>query len=37
MNEGIITHYLPLKITDDGKKVEKGVDVSMALEIMELS
>jgi uncharacterized LabA/DUF88 family protein/cold shock CspA family protein len=37
MNEGIITHYLPLKVTDDGKKVEKGVDISMALEIMELS
>lgn len=37
MNEGIITHYLPLKVTEEGKKVEKGVDVSMALEIMELS
>jgi uncharacterized LabA/DUF88 family protein len=37
MNEGIITHYLPFRSTDDGKKVEKGVDVSMALEIMELA
>ena len=37
MNEGIITHYLPLRSTDDGKKVEKGVDVSMALEILELA
>jgi uncharacterized LabA/DUF88 family protein/cold shock CspA family protein len=37
MNEGIITHYLPLRSTDEGKKVEKGVDVSMALEILELA
>lgn len=37
MNEGIITHYLPLRQTEEGRKVEKGVDVTMALEIMELS
>jgi uncharacterized LabA/DUF88 family protein/cold shock CspA family protein len=37
MNEGIITHYLPLRSTEEGKKVEKGVDVSMALEILELA
>jgi len=37
MNEGIVTHYLPLRSTDDGKKIEKGIDVAMALEIYELS
>lgn len=37
MNEGIITHYLPLRSNDEGKKIEKGIDVAMALEIYELS
>jgi cold shock CspA family protein/uncharacterized LabA/DUF88 family protein len=37
MNEGIITHYLPLRSNDEGKKIEKGIDVAMSLEIYELS
>lgn len=37
MNEGIITHYLPLRSNDEGKKIEKGIDVAMALDIYELS
>jgi cold shock CspA family protein/uncharacterized LabA/DUF88 family protein len=36
MNEGIITHYLPLKISQ-GKKQEKGIDVWLALEAYELA
>lgn len=37
MNEGIITHYLPLRSNDEGKKIEKGIDVAMSLDIYELS
>ncbi|HUH72954.1 MAG TPA: NYN domain-containing protein [Chitinophagales bacterium] len=37
MNEGIITHYLPLRTNDEGKKIEKGIDVAMSLDIYELS
>jgi len=34
MSEGVITHYLPLR-TRSGKKVEKGIDVWLALEAFE--
>lgn len=37
MNEGIVTHYLPLRSNDEGKKIEKGIDVAMSLEVYELS
>ncbi|TAD99070.1 MAG: NYN domain-containing protein [Bacteroidetes bacterium] len=36
MNEGVVTHYLPLK-TRAGKREEKGIDVWLALEAYELS
>jgi cold shock CspA family protein/uncharacterized LabA/DUF88 family protein len=36
MNEGIITHYLPLKYSQ-GKRQEKGIDVWLALEAYELA
>ncbi|TAF33015.1 MAG: NYN domain-containing protein [Cytophagales bacterium] len=36
MNENIITHYLPLR-SRNGKKEEKGIDVSLALEAYELT
>lgn len=36
MNEGVVTHYLPLR-TVDGRKEEKGVDTWMALEAFELA
>ncbi len=36
MSEGITTHYLPLK-TIDGKMLEKGIDVWLALEAFELA
>lgn len=36
MNEGVTTHYLPLK-SRSGKKEEKGIDVWLALEAYELS
>jgi uncharacterized LabA/DUF88 family protein/cold shock CspA family protein len=36
MNEGVITHYLPLR-SRSGKKEEKGIDVWLALEAYELS
>lgn len=37
MNEGIVTHYLPLRFNDDGKKIEKGIDVAISLDIYEQS
>jgi cold shock CspA family protein/uncharacterized LabA/DUF88 family protein len=37
MREGVVTHYLPLVNRKDGSKEEKGVDVSLALEALELS
>jgi uncharacterized LabA/DUF88 family protein/cold shock CspA family protein len=36
MNEGVTTHFLPLK-SRSGKKEEKGIDVWLALEAYELS
>lgn len=37
MSEGVITHYLPVKSTAEGIKLEKGIDVWLALEAFELS
>jgi uncharacterized LabA/DUF88 family protein/cold shock CspA family protein len=36
MNEGVVTHYLPLR-SRSGKREEKGIDVWLALEAYELS
>ncbi|HPH81825.1 MAG TPA: NYN domain-containing protein [Flavobacteriales bacterium] len=36
MSEGVVTHYLPLR-TRAGRKEEKGIDVWLALEALELS
>jgi cold shock CspA family protein/uncharacterized LabA/DUF88 family protein len=36
MNEGVVTHYLPLRARD-GKRMEKGIDVWLALEAFELA
>ncbi len=36
MNEGVITHYLPLR-TRGGKREEKGIDVWLALEAYEMT
>ncbi|MCS7005090.1 MAG: NYN domain-containing protein [Cytophagales bacterium] len=36
MSEGVVTHYLPLRIRE-GKREEKGIDVWLALEAFELS
>ncbi len=36
MNEGVVTHYLPLK-NREGRYEEKGIDVWLALEAFELS
>lgn len=36
MNEGIVTHYLPLRYID-GKRGEKGIDVYLALEAFDLA
>lgn len=36
MRENVVTHYLPIK-TRDGKILEKGIDVWLALEAYELS
>jgi cold shock CspA family protein len=35
--EGITTHYLPVRIEQDGSKHEKGIDVLLALEAFELA
>lgn len=37
MSEGVTTHYLPIKIGFEGQKLEKGIDVLLALEAFELS
>jgi cold shock CspA family protein/uncharacterized LabA/DUF88 family protein len=37
MLEGVTTHYLPIKTGYDGVKVEKGIDVWLALEAVELA
>lgn len=37
MSEGVITHYLPLQTTKEGRIEEAGVDVWMALEAYELA
>ncbi len=36
MNEGVVTHYMPLKSVD-GRREEKGIDVWLALEAYELT
>ncbi|MEZ5172126.1 MAG: NYN domain-containing protein [Bacteroidia bacterium] len=36
MSEGVVTHYLPLR-TRGGRKEEKGIDVWLALEALELT
>ncbi len=36
MSEGVVTHYLPLRSSWSGKKMEKGIDVWLALEAYEL-
>ncbi|HMQ47540.1 MAG TPA: NYN domain-containing protein [Saprospiraceae bacterium] len=36
ISEGVVTHYLPLKVMD-GRKEEKGIDVWLALEAYELT
>ncbi|MBC7922486.1 MAG: NYN domain-containing protein [Ferruginibacter sp.] len=36
MNEGVVTHYLPLR-SKDGRHEEKGIDVWLALEAFELA
>jgi uncharacterized LabA/DUF88 family protein/cold shock CspA family protein len=36
MNEGVVTHYMPLKVVD-GRREEKGIDVWLALEAYELT
>ncbi len=36
MSEGVVTHYLPLR-TRAGRKEEKGIDVWLALEALELT
>ena len=37
MAEGVTTHYMPIKISGEGVKVEKGIDVWLALEAFEIS
>lgn len=37
MSEGVTTHYLPIRMKQDGQWQEKGVDVTLALEVYELS
>jgi len=37
MTEGVTTHYLPIKTNSDGVKVEKGIDVSLALEAFDMA
>jgi uncharacterized LabA/DUF88 family protein/cold shock CspA family protein len=35
MAEGVTTHYLPIKLNPEGLKIEKGIDVWLALEAFE--
>lgn len=37
MAEGVTTHYMPVKVNSDGQKVEKGIDVWLALESYEVA
>jgi len=37
MTEGVTTHYLPIKTNSEGVKVEKGIDVWLALETFEIA
>lgn len=37
MREGVVTHYLPVKIRDGKPMLEKGIDVWLALEAFELT
>lgn len=37
MSEGVTTHYLPVKTTQQGVRHEKGIDVWLALEAFELA
>lgn len=37
MSEGVNTHYLPIKLNSEGQKIEKGIEVLMALETLEVA
>ena len=37
MAEGVTTHYTPVKINPEGVKLEKGIDVMLALEAFEMA
>jgi len=37
MAEGVTTHYMPIKINSEGLKIEKGIDVWLALEAFEIA
>lgn len=37
MAEGVNTHYLPIKLNSEGQKIEKGIEVLMALETLEVA
>jgi uncharacterized LabA/DUF88 family protein/cold shock CspA family protein len=37
MSEGITTHYLPLRSSTSGSRIEKGIDVWLAMEAYELA
>lgn len=37
MAEGVTTHYTPIKINQEGAKMEKGIDVMLALEAYEMA
>jgi uncharacterized LabA/DUF88 family protein/cold shock CspA family protein len=37
MAEGVTTHYLPVKMNAEGQKIEKGIDVLLALEAYEIA
>ncbi len=37
MREGVVTHYLPVKVRDGKPMLEKGIDVWLALEAFELT
>ncbi len=36
-SEGVITHYLPVKLNQNGQRQEKGIDVWLALEAFEMA
>lgn len=37
MVEGVTTHYTPVKISPEGNRIEKGIDVWLALEAFEIA